>query len=201
MEECRELTQLTASFKHFLCCFLHKWIWNLIWDIVISLPNAVLFWSRKQYKISIKWDGRMAKSVDGIGNGLVFGRLRDLSHGEEKPHIHPSKKVTQHKFDRLDFFYPGFVFIKLDIPGKPVHLPFEWCLNLLGLFHWGVCRMSKLGQCQKVKVAKLIGFYGKCMLCHVSCFPFVSVCKRTHCARAHSLYRNPPKQNIILNFK
>ena len=38
--------------------------------------------------------------------------------------IYPLKKVTQHDFDRY-FFYPGFVFIKLDIPGKPVHLPFD----------------------------------------------------------------------------
>ena len=37
----------------------------------------------------------------------------------------PFKKVTQHDFDRLYFFYPGFVFIKLDIPGKPVYLPFD----------------------------------------------------------------------------
>ena len=39
--------------------------------------------------------------------------------------IHPSKKVTQHNFDRLNFLYPGFVLIKLDILGKPVYLPFN----------------------------------------------------------------------------
>ena len=39
--------------------------------------------------------------------------------------VHPSKKVTQHDFDRLYFFYPGVLFIKLDIPGKPVYLPFD----------------------------------------------------------------------------
>ena len=39
--------------------------------------------------------------------------------------LHPSKKVMQHDFDRLYFFYPGFLFIKFDIPRKPVYLPFE----------------------------------------------------------------------------
>ena len=36
----------------------------------------------------------------------------------------PFKKVTQHDFDRLYFFYPGFLFIKLHIK-KPVYLPFD----------------------------------------------------------------------------
>ena len=36
----------------------------------------------------------------------------------------PFKKVKQQEFDRLYFFHPGFVFIKLAIPGKPVYLPF-----------------------------------------------------------------------------
>ena len=39
--------------------------------------------------------------------------------------IYTLKRVTQHDFDRLYFFYPGFLFIKLDIPGKPVYLPFD----------------------------------------------------------------------------
>ena len=33
----------------------------------------------------------------------------------QKVYIHPSKKVTQHDFDRLYLFYPEFLFIKLDI--------------------------------------------------------------------------------------
>ena len=40
-------------------------------------------------------------------------------------YIHSSKKVTQHDFDRLYFCYSGFLFIKLDIPRKPVYLPFD----------------------------------------------------------------------------
>ena len=62
---------------------------------------------------------------------------------------------------------------------------------LLGLLDWGACRVSKLGQCQKEKVAKLIGLYEKCMLCQVFGFPFVSDFSRV--PTAHSLRRNPPK--------
>ena len=40
-------------------------------------------------------------------------------------YIHPSKKVTQHDFDRLYFFYPGFLSIKFAIPRKSVYLPFD----------------------------------------------------------------------------
>ena len=115
--------------------------------------------------------------------------------------IHPSKKVMQHDFDRLYLFYPEFVFIKLDIPGKPVYLPFDWCLICSDCFTEACAGWVNWGQWQKGRVAKLIGFYGKCVLCLVSCFPFVSVCTRTRCARAHALYRNPPKQNTMLNFK
>ena len=39
--------------------------------------------------------------------------------------LHSSKKVTQHNFDQLYFYYLGFLFIKLDIPRKLVYLPFH----------------------------------------------------------------------------
>ena len=70
-------------------------------------------------------------------------------------YVHPSKQVTQHNFDRLYFFYPGFVFIKLDIPGKPVYLHIRLMPYLFGLFHWGVCRMSKLGAMSERKSRKI----------------------------------------------
>ena len=96
-------------------------------------------------------------------------------------HVHPSKKVTQHDFDRLYFFYPGFLFIKLDISGKPVYMPFDWCLICKDYFTGARAGWVNWGQWQKGKVEKLIGLYGKCMLCQVLGFPFVSVCTRTHC--------------------
>ena len=103
--------------------------------------------------------------------------------------IYPSKKVTQHDFDRLYLFYPGFdLFITLDIPGKPVYLPFDWCLICSDCFTEACVGWENWGQCQKGRVAKFIGFYGKCVLCHVSCRSFCErICTRAHwhCARAY----------------
>ena len=50
---------------------------------------------------------------------------------------------------------------------------------LLGLFYWVVCRTSKFGPISKRKSCKI-----DWILCHVLCFPFVSVFTRSHCARA-----------------
>ena len=66
--------------------------------------------------------------------------------------IHSSKKVTQHDFDRLYFYYLGFLFIKLDIPRK---LAFPLMPYLLGLFHWGAWRVSKLRAIPKIKTCKI----------------------------------------------
>ena len=52
----------------------------------------------------------------GKGVGIVFLYMT---------HIHPSKKVTQHDFYRLYFFYPGLLSIKFAIPRKSVYLPFD----------------------------------------------------------------------------
>ena len=94
--------------------------------------------------------------------------------------IHPSKKVTQHDFDRLYMyiFYPGFLFIKLDIPRKPVYLPFDWCLICYDCFIGARVGWANWGQYKKGNVAKLIGLYRNCMLCEVLHFPFVNVCTR-----------------------
>ena len=80
-------------------------------------------------------------------------------------HIHPSKKVTQHNFDRLYFFHHGFIFIMLDIPGKPVYLPFD---------HWGVCRVSKCGAMSKMKSCNIDRIVWKV-------HGIVSVYTHTHC--------------------
>ena len=97
-------------------------------------------------------------------------------------YIHSSKKVTQHDFDRLYFFYPGSLFIKFDIPRKPVYLPFDWCLICKGCFTESRAGWVNWGWSPKGKVAKLIRLYGKCMLCQVfGCM---------HLSTAHSLCRN-----------
>ena len=116
---------------------------------------------------------------------LIFISTSCIPYLPTHTYIHPSKKVTQHDFDRLYLFYPGFVFIKLDIPGKPVYLPFEWCLICSDCFTDACVGWVNWGQWQRGRVAKLIGFYGKCVLCLVSCFLFVSACTHTRCARAH----------------
>ena len=72
-------------------------------------------------------------------------------------------------------------------PWKACLFAFRLMPYLFGLFHWGACRVSKLGLCQKGKVAKLIGMYGKGMLCQVLGFPFVNARVPT----AHSLRWNP----------
>ena len=91
----------------------------------------------------------------------------------------PFKKVTQLKFYRLYFFYPGFLFIKLDIPGMPVYLPFEWCLICYDCFTGARAGWVNWGQCQKGKVTKLIGlnllnyilYNGKCECMHAYPLP------------------------------
>ena len=52
-------------------------------------------------------------------NDAVFNSIISLSDSAFSTliFIHPSKKVTQHDFDRFFFFfYPGSLFLKFDIP-------------------------------------------------------------------------------------
>ena len=64
--------------------------------------------------------------------------------------------------------------------------------NLLGLFYWRACRVSKLGATSNMKglYAELIRLNGKCVLYQVSAF-LLWVYARV--PTAHSLRRNPPK--------
>ena len=100
-----------------------------------------------------------------------------------------------HDFDRLYFIYPGFVLIKLDIPVKPVHLPFDWCRICYYCFT-GVCRVSKFRAMSKRKSCKIDRIVWK--MCAMSCF-VLCFCEQMHVYR--SLYQNSPKQNVMLNFK
>ena len=71
-----------------------------------------------------------------------------------------------HDFDRLYFFFPGFLFLKFDILRKPV-----------GLFHWGALHgLVNWGEVQKEKLLNFIRLYEKCMLCQV-----FGLYARTHC--------------------
>ena len=67
----------------------------------------------------------------------------------------PFKKVTQHDFDWLYFFYPGFLFIKLRYSWKACIFAFWLMPYVLAMFHWGACRVSKLGTISKRKSYKI----------------------------------------------
>ena len=61
---------------------------------------------------------------------------------------HRSRNYNLQKRDptRILFLLSWIICIhQVDIPGKPVHLPFRLMSYLLGLFHWGVCSLRKLG--------------------------------------------------------
>ena len=83
-------------------------------------------------------------------------------------------------------FLLSWIYIQIRYTSKACLFAFRLMPYLLGLFHWGVCRVSKLGAMSKGKVAKVIGLYGKCMLCHVLCFPFVSVQLHAYTLPIHS---------------
>ena len=61
------------------------------------------------------------------GKAIIFSNAPILFNSS-RIYIHSSKKVMQHKFDLVYFFYHGFVFIKFDITRKPVYVPFDYTL-------------------------------------------------------------------------
>ena len=122
--------------------------------------------------------------------------------------IHPSKRVTQHDFDQLYFFYPGFLFIKLEIPAKACLFAFRLMPYLLGLFHWGNVKKEKLqnwsdcmGNAYSIKFwAFLLWVYARVPTAHSLCwnppnpfnfatFPF------WHCPQFTHPARSPMKQS------
>ena len=66
---------------------------------------------------------RLDRRSNERGPTLKLGMLRYLSC--PLFYVHSSEIVTQYDFDLLYFLYPGFVFIKVDIPEKPGYLPFD----------------------------------------------------------------------------
>ena len=93
-----------------------------------------------------------------------------------KFYLHPSKKVNATRLWSIIFLLSWVFIHQVRYPWKAWQclFAFRFMPYLLGLFHWGACRVSKLGAMSKGKVAKLIGLYGKCMLCQVLSFPFGS---------------------------
>ena len=84
------------------------------------------------------------------------------------------KKVTQHDFHRLIFLLSWICIHQVRYPWKACLFAFWLMLYLLGLFHWGACKESKLGAMSKresCKIDWIVSLYGKCMLYHILCFP------------------------------
>ena len=137
---------------HFLVYFIKKWhfpqddqwiycITVVLWDdhetnlhfiSSVESPRWCLKNNKKSVSIStiMAWlrPQKIRKSFRGLSKidtqWPVFSSVYSILIAK---HLHSSKKVTQHDFDRLYFCYPGFLFIKLEIPRKLVYLPFDWC--------------------------------------------------------------------------
>ena len=85
--------------------WLSRWVrWNMWWVLRYMLLKLV--WCLSE-------------------NAALIKQLMKIH--SNPPILHSSKKVTQHDFDRLYFYYLAFLFIKLDIPRKLDYLPFHWC--------------------------------------------------------------------------
>ena len=75
-------------------------------------------------------------------------------------------------------------------PWKAFLFAFRFMPDLVWLFHRSVCKVNKLGAMSKRKSCKI-----DVMFCAFLLWAYARV------PTAHSLYRNPPKQNIMMNFK
>ena len=112
------------------------------------------------------------------------------------------QKVTQHVFDRLNFFLSWILFIKLYIFGKLVYLPFNWyhiyypCIApskiLLSGRVQGECANMNIGGTSKMERLrrKIDRSLNGCKLYTILGFPLVSVCTSTH---GPFIAPNPPK--------
>ena len=79
----------------------------------------------------------------------------DNMHFKDTIHLHPSKKVTQHDFDRLYQSVYGFIFIMLGIIWKLDYLSFHWSFICHDCFAGTCAGRLNWVQCQKINVSKL----------------------------------------------
>ena len=176
MENCEAMTSSTHSFAYSYGlvkkCFLKICETSKFHNFLIFQPIFIRFslFCSENFTLSseIKLDQlRTSPLIESIGILLATMPKKPKWH-PFSPDIHPSKKVTQHDFDRLYLFYPGFAFSKLDISGKPCLFSLRLMPYLFGLFHWGVCRMSiKLGAMAKksCKIDRIL--WEMCIVCYV----------------------------------
>ena len=111
-----------SKFPITVCRWTAKGHCKQAWEIAINLQTEwAIMQIHHEYQLLKMIDFAITHISDGPSPNILGTSLLLFN-------IHPSKKVTQHDFDRLYFFYPGFLFIRFDIRRKPVYLPFEWCL-------------------------------------------------------------------------
>ena len=91
------------------------------------------------------------------------------------------QKSTQHSFDRLYLFHPGYLFIKFDILESLLICQFDWCTYLLGLFHWG--RRSGLSKLSGNTGNENLHIWSECVgnSCYVISFRWMNARVCTHC--------------------
>ena len=92
----------------------------------------------------------------------------------------PFKKSNATRLWSIIFLLSWILIHQVRYPWKACLFAFRLMPYLLGLFHWGACRVSKLGAMSKRKSCKLIILNGKCS--YVKFWAFLLwVCMRTHC--------------------
>ena len=106
----------------------------------------------------------------------------------------PFKKSNATRVWSIIFLLSWICIHQIRYPWKACSFALRLMPYLLGLFHWGVCRMSKLGAMSKRK--KLQNWSDSMEMHAMSCF-VLSFCERMHAyplRPGHSLYRNPPNK-------
>ena len=90
--------------------------------------------------------------------------------------LYTLQKINSTRFWTIMFISSLICIHHVRYPWKACLFAFRLMPYLLGLFHWRVCRVSKLGAMSKMKSCQInLIVYEKCMSCFVFCF-----CERTY---------------------
>ena len=148
------------------------------------------------YKPAIKYviKPTLHRSVIKIRSNFYFKPFQS--------HITPFKKSNATRLWSIIFLLSWICIHQVSYPCKACSFAFRLIPYLLGLCHWGVCRVSKLGAMSKRKSYKIdrIVWDMHAMSCFV--LSFCHVCERMHAyplsIHCTEILRN---KNIMLNFK
>ena len=104
--------------------------------------NNIFFLHQNHYLCVFKWS-LSSTSENGSSSNSIFSK------------IHPSKKVTATRLWSIMFIFSWICINQVRYPWKVCSFAFRLMPYLLGLFHWGLCRVSKLGAMSKRKSCKI----------------------------------------------